>query len=322
MEIIHNYLSSGSYGCIISPGIPCKSEDKHNNKTITKFFYDKNSYDEELINHLKVKKIDSNDIFSAKLIDNCDVEITYNELQIKIKGFDNCGFNKDIKKIFQISYEYRGFDLKTLNYNTINIEIFFKNFEQVFEGLCILNENNLSHTDIHTGNIVFDIENNNFTIIDFGLMSDIDIIYHQYNDIRNVINRPFEMNIVNYKGENMKYNPIDVPLYQYLIQYNIPLKIGENPFNYIIYKLIEELKKFDIKSIGKLDKKLLGNKLDVYMLGLVLMDMIYKYQNSSKKSIIIPINKLIKLIYKMTLLNPEERITIQDATKEYKKIMT
>ena len=58
------------------------------------------------------------------------------------------------------------------------------------------------------------------------------------------------------------------------------------------------------------------------MLGLVLMDMIYKYQNSSKKSIIIPINELIELIYKMTLLNPEKRITIQDATEEYKKIMT
>ena len=65
------------------------------------------------------------------------------------------------------------------------------------------------------------------------------------------------------------------------------------------------------------------NKIDVYMLGLTLFELllnILKNLHNNPSIIEIPLELFI-LIKKMIHLNPYERITIQEATIEFKSIM-
>jgi serine/threonine protein kinase len=334
------YIAHGSYGCVISPNINC-DKSFGNEKKITKFFYNKYSYDIELKYHKKVEKIDKTHAFTPKLIHNCEIILT-KDIKNKIINFHKCELKSN--ELYQISYEYRGVDLFSLFIKyTIDIDfyLFLQQFLIVFEGLCKLNENNLSHTDIRINNILY--ENYKFTIIDFGLMQQTKFFYTEKNLLRFQNHPNYPNDIIIFKeilnGRFHKY------LYQYklntiefleLIQINIDIIILKPDFplkhkildiyNYLMLREFDNddyyfFQKIDIKYIRK-NSKLLGDKLDVYMLGLVLYEIILLIiTHSKKKSMEYIPPAIFDLIKKMVLLNPEKRITIQDATEEYKKIM-
>jgi serine/threonine protein kinase len=154
----HKYLSSGTYGCVLKPAIPCKKQDGTENKvghnTVSKIFdltieentYNK-VYDEEIqVNNL-LEKIDPTREFTIQKLDHCPLpEITpilareiathceyfniYKEIEdLKIKGLSAVDEQREIndlmdkypeeaKQMAQIIYPYGGFDLSYVKTNT------------------------------------------------------------------------------------------------------------------------------------------------------------------------------------------------------------
>ena len=351
------FIGKGSYGCIFKPSINCDGTIG-DDKKVSKFFL----YEEDYINELKLQeiidKIDIENKFTIKKISNCRIKITQ-ELKKKIKNFDRC---RDIPNdIYQITFEFGGYDLYRLFKNNldkikdVDLSLFFKSFLTIFEGLSILDKNQLIHFDIRSDNILYDPEKMKFVIIDFGLMK------FRKNIFSNKLFTSFHKNPhLNYPNEfillyfiinNKEIDKFKLNSYSY-IEYNKDkinsLKLLDKKFNLYIKKFneiydylindinmnLEETLKifkklkytFDDISINKKTSLICGDiksKIDVYMLGIVLLDLLFHI------FILIPSNptifsiplSLFDLIKKMISLNPCNRPTIQDAMKEFKELM-
>jgi SAM-dependent methyltransferase len=143
------------------------------------------------------------------------------------------------------------------------------------------------------------------------------------------------------KNFNLNSNQLVKILEEYISILKELYKNNTDPYFKSVLKLISDIyiyfkidifKKFDYKIFEKmlLNKKTLSKnykeflyKLDVYMLGLTLYELlinifIHLRKNPSINKIPLEIFSLIK---KMVLFNPYERLTIQQATIEFKSIM-
>ena len=349
------YIEKGSYGCIIKPNLKCDGLIG-NDKYITKFFFNKSSYLIEKENHEKIEKIDKKNIFTVKKKSNCKILLTP-EIKKKIKNVNICNFKSNI--VYQITYEYGGIDLihifkKNINdLLKINLFIFLQKFSNIFDGLSKINQNKLIHFDVKINNILYDFKKNKFNIIDFGIINKINK-YHKY--IHNLIYNPHpiypnDINILSYIIDGYFYKDLNnynlnsnefVLLIDNDIKFlNIFYKDKKNPYFKKVIILINDIynyfkidmfKNFDstmfeniyLKKI-KLSKvyKDFGNKIDVYMLGLLLFNLllfIFKYLHNNPSIKKIPL-ELFSLIKKMIVLNPYDRLTIQEASIEFKSIM-
>lgn len=199
----------GTYGCVIRPAYLCNKTFSKNNDTISKIFKNKNYWEDEINLNLNVLKLDPNNLFTIKMIDNCEFLYT-NEFKNNIDNFSKTiifNTSKPNDKLYQIIYEYGGIDLYELFKNPkllykINIVDFLSNFINIFEGVNILNLNNLYHTDIKPDNILFNFTNNKFYLIDFGLLTDFNNLYDLHS-VYNFNNKvldfyPNEFNILAY----------------------------------------------------------------------------------------------------------------------------
>lgn len=349
------YLEKGSYGCIIKPNLNCNGTFGNINE-ITKFFFNKESYLIEKKNHERMEKIDKKNSFIVKKISNCKILLTP-EIKQKIKNIDVCELKSD--EVYQITYEYGGIDLINIfnknidNLLKLNLFNFLQKFSNIFEGLSQINKNKLIHFDIRINNIIYNISNNKFNIIDFGNTTNINK-YHEYlfnfnynthpsypndfNILSSINNGFFYKDLKSYKLNSDKlilYIERDIIFINNLYKYtNKPyfkkllLEINDI-YNYFKIKMFNDFdftlfeKIFFNKIAIKKIYKDFGNKIDVYMLGLVLFYLLlfifrYLHQNPSINKI--PL-ELFSLIKKMVLLNPYERPTIQQATIEFKSIM-
>ena len=61
------YISKGTYGCVIKPNINCNGTFGNDN-TISKFFFDKDDYLIEKKIQQKINKIDKKQKFTIKMI--------------------------------------------------------------------------------------------------------------------------------------------------------------------------------------------------------------------------------------------------------------
>ena len=161
------YIANGTYGCVLKPPLSCKGSKKDISDTITKIFdneYEKNQ--EVLIHNKIVKKIDPNNYFTVKLIDDCKINISdypKNELS-------KCSnFKTNTLKYLQIIYENGGISLDDYLRDAKNPLIDFKYFERIFKGLVELNKNKSSHLDIKPSNIVYNYKKNKMFLIYFFL---------------------------------------------------------------------------------------------------------------------------------------------------------
>ena len=349
------YLVKGTYGCIIKPNIKCNGSFGNVNE-ITKFFFNKEDYLIEKKNHEKIEKIDNKYNFVIKKINNCKIILTP-EIKQKIKNLDLCKLKSD--EVYQITYEYGGLDLYDIfekKYDDllkINLFTFLQNFAKIFEGLSKINKNNLIHKDIKLNNILYNFEKKKFIIIDFGFCSNIKKYSKDIETFREKSYRfyPNELNILSnifygyffkdLKKYNLNSNILVSAFESYIYDLNIIYKDNTNPYFKKLLLLINDIynyfkidifinfdftlyEKIFLKKI-KLSKinKDFGNKIDVYMIGLTLFELLLiifielKNNPSIEK---IPLELFI-LIKKMLLLNPYDRPTIQQATIEYKSIM-
>jgi serine/threonine protein kinase len=347
------YVGKGSYGCVIKPNINCNGTFGKNNE-ITKFFFSKKDYLVEYKNQIKVESVDKKGSFIVKKKSNCKIFLTP-EIIKKINNIILCDLNSNV--VYQITYEYGGINLYNIFIKEIdfllkkNLINFLQNFVNIFDGLSTFNKNNIFHNDIKIDNILYNKNNNKFKIIDFGIMN-VSYLHIMYNiKYKPHHAYPNELNILGYildgiyykdlKSYNLNSNQLVKILEEYILILKELYKNNTDPYFKNVLKLISDIyiyfkidifKKFDYTIFEKmlLNKKNLSkkykeflNKLDVYMLGLTLYELLINIFIHLRKNP--TINKipleLFSLIKKMVLFNPYERLTIQQATIEFKSIM-
>ena len=181
-------IEVGSKSCIFKPNIPCDKYDKPKSKKVSKLVFKNPTNEYKMNNHIKkIPNYKKYFIVFDKLCNTPDYKFI-------LKNDNNIN---DCLKYFHInknelsnSYMLTGnsaeitlknyFKKKIKNKSLKNIEkIFLEIMEKminIFIGVIILKNNNISHLDIKPENIMLDKEC--FKLIDFGLSSKFNDIEH------------------------------------------------------------------------------------------------------------------------------------------------
>tara|TARA_Y100000389_G_scaffold104576_1_gene101468 strand:+ start:14246 stop:15205 length:960 start_codon:yes stop_codon:yes gene_type:complete len=310
------FIGEGSYGCVLKPAKNC--DIKLNLKdTVVKLFKDEDDYNDELNNQEIIEKIfKKNKNIIVKKLSNCKKKINeynkkdYIHCEKLYKGDDN-------QIIYQIVYEYGGTDLWELrNKNKINFKKLFMNLDNIFDGLDILQKNKYMHQDIRPPNILLNIKKNISKIIDFGFLIEMKNYYHKSNEFIS-----YESNYL-YPPEINKDNFMDFfNLYKNLIiryQNNfINNKKKREQFKNIVLYLYKRNKLYYKYKKTKINL----NKFDIYMFGIVLFDLLIKYNLFNKLGLNnYEYNLILSFIKNLINFDIDKRYSVKKAKNEYYKI--
>lgn len=354
-------IGEGSYGCVLRPYIRCNGTTG-NDKFISKFFFKKSSYDKELKIQNRVSEIGFDKKgFTIKMKSFCKINLN-KKPKVKQISRNSCGiYDKEVYQIvFEYGgtdlREMFKKDETKIKLRTMDLRKLLKKMDNIFKGLCELDRLNLVHFDIRPDNILYNFEKDKFFIIDFGLMKNMDEIYSKYN-IQSFYEEPHksypnELNILGYLNEDLMSeignNRVNSKIFLISLMNKLEsfdnssknqehirkiMEVRDYIANDLTDKFEETLKiiKKDFKK-NMSDKSLnefvgnicddIKNKIDVYMLGLLLYEFLISIclnipNNPSISKIPLEIYDLIK---EMIHINPCERITIHNAYHRFKQI--
>ena len=178
------YVNSGSYGCVITPGITADNKIDDNKNTVSKLFIDYESYKEELEIYEKiyniVKKQYPNNYhemmnkFTALILAKSMLNKKTKDKLLHYNIFLKCDNLKTAAQIHQLEYVHGGIDMENLFTSSsilqkIDIIKFLTNLLDLFIFVNLINNYGYVHADIKSANIVFDINTHFIRLIDFGL---------------------------------------------------------------------------------------------------------------------------------------------------------
>jgi serine/threonine protein kinase len=263
-----NYLNSGTYGCVVSPGITSDNKIDTNINTVSKLFVYKENYKQELeiyekiasfvnddakLQHLTAIKMgnsiltkkDKLRLLNQKIYDICyalnhsDDDSSDDDDDDDRHDSKSSHDNSNDPNIYQIEYFNGGvnlFDLFRVNNlnKKININLFLTNFLNVFSFINLINSNGYVHADIKLQNIIFDFSTHIFRLIDFGLTVPEDEIYYYEN--------------MDFLKEGNLYPP------EYIFTANYAVKQDIDSYHYFFFnkdfiKLKDNIKSIDFKNI-------------------------------------------------------------------------
>lgn len=335
------YLNNGAYGCVMKPSISCLNARK-NLDNVSKLFKEKKEANEEKRIHDQIiKKIDPGGNFTTILYEGCDISSFYfpNAELKKCKNFD-LEHNKRLK-IPQLVYQYGGIDLDMAP-NKFGFKLIFDNLGNIFKGIMTMSENGFYHMDIKPGNIVIHPITKKTSLIDFGLSSNrknvytssnIHILKHSYQYYPPeffILNQYYLQKIKNNKNQIVFKNYIQLRD-NIIAKGEITFKEAHNKFaikwNGLFHRDFEDFNVFVNKSADNFEKVIrkFKNRIDVYMLGVTLLELMYSccYNGTSKITVY---NykfyiRVLDLAYNMTILTPKNRMTPKKAYLIYLEIL-
>lgn len=315
-------LDSGTYGCVISPPIsdeksiieefiPYKNKDDND---VAKLY--KNgltSFQKELIQFTKIRRIDPNNIFTPKL----KGALKINNMFIN-SNIETCLNNKII---YELILENAGQKINT-NFK-ISYPQFLLLFKEFLEGMIKMQNGNLVHRDIKPANVLYN--GRRLKLIDFGLMCEKEDVYNIKKSVSVLSYKyPFYppefyvafifiMNIKNEENSKDFVENIDniydmIERSEYFIFMNRYLQ-GENfnKFKLGIKDFLSDIKKSYTK-YSDLFNGDLALKADIYPLSFVLSSLNKNiiFDNQTQKN-------FINLLFRSCIeSNPLKRVSLQD----------
>lgn len=300
------FIGEGSYGCVVKPGEKCYKKIKKN--IITKIFIDKDEWKLELKNYEIINKILKKK-YIIKKYDNCVKKLKNYTNDVYLHCSNINSLVNSNTNLYQISYEYGGIDLDIIKRDSkILFKEIFKGFINIFETIYLLDKNDYIHQDIRNPNILYDKKKKQMILIDYGFLIKKKDFFSNDNNYIFYTSYHYAPEI-NFNNYNEMYN-------------NILSKYTDTCSDLKFYnKLTEETYK-NIYEVSKKKYEIYTNKLDIYMMGIILLQN-YLYYHSKKK---INLNKEQKtkvenLIENLININPEKRYSPKKALDTYLKII-
>ena len=172
-------LNQGAYGCVYYPGFTCKGNIEKSKKFVTKIeIFDKTSKNELDISST-VRTIKNYTKFFSPVIKHCISRFKQvNKYRDKLEECEAVNVSDNIYNDFIIIYisyingkelEKYLLDIETPSIYISNI---LRDYMYLLESIKKLQEKNIIHYDLHTGNILYDLDKKLPIIIDFGLSID------------------------------------------------------------------------------------------------------------------------------------------------------
>ena len=200
-------LNQGAYGCVYYPGITCNGALEKEKKFITKIeIYDKTSINEIEISNI-IKKIKNYRQYFSPVMKYCITKL--NKLEKFKHNLDDCepiNVSDNIYSQFILIYinyingkQIEKYFLDDINSPIIYVSKLLHDYVYLQKSLLKLHSNNIVHYDLHTGNIMYDIDKNRPIIIDFGLSFNNKKFYIS-NNLKN-------LNFLEIKKLTMHYSP-------------------------------------------------------------------------------------------------------------------
>ena len=333
-------LASGSSSCIFKPSIPCKnSSDEPNNNKLSKIIYGSKSnkyFNREKKMNSIINNIDGYKSWCLIFDTFCKPPTYDNIFKLYDENITDCLDEYYEEKFNDTSNmmigDYGGITFEEYFINEIiknkskkNIDIhvysLFKKMKRLFIGLNKLYNNNISHLDIKTNNIV--LHNNTFKYIDFGFSSKLNDpqlknrSLSEYDTHRYYLWYPIEY-IFSYTTEKELNNELyDFNSKKYRKHYEKGIKI---------YNLFNRNFKHTIESVlynnnNNINHNNLNSMIDTYSLGILLPFLfvdynITKFINKSKF-----IKDIFKLFSEMCEPDHEKRIKPNICLKKYNELL-
>jgi serine/threonine protein kinase len=326
------YVGKGIAGCIFRPHLKCQTVSNKKN-SIGKVFDDHEEYDNELQMARIIERIDPDFKFSIPILGTCDNLHYYrhNDEVSKCSLIDNKHRPQDYK---QIIYKYGGKSLQdtmTSEFRVGSITNFIKIFsmlEPVLEGISKFNSRNPSpnvvHLDIKPHNML--VLRSKLYLIDFGLLSAHDEVYTKHRN--HILSSDYPW----YPPEFKAYVYPSSGGYDKLISRindnyaKVEPEVGKAIVNVLKMDPKKDFEGFVNDKVAKKDYIKFADKIDVFSLGIVLLQLLLwsgyhkrKYSRPSKYSVIQP--HVISLIKGMIQFDPRQRMTIQQVLQKYRDII-
>jgi len=331
------YLGRGTTGCIFKPHLKCITLSNQKN-SIGKVFNDTDDYDNELQMARIMARIDPKGAFSIPFINNCEgvSYIRHNDEVSKCKLMNSQDTNAKLRDYNQIIYKYGGtslLDLMTKPNSTGTISRFIKlftRFEPILQGIKKFNNR---RRDSNAPNVVhFDIKPHNILslrsklyLIDFGLLSTHEEIYSK--NTTHILASDYPWYPPEFKAYlfpptadfNKLFNRVQdnfLKVEPYLAT-AVTSTLKMNPK--------QDLQAFYNAKVPKKDYIHYANKIDVYSLGIVLLQLYlwsgYHKRNYSRPSkYSVARDQIKELIKGMIAFDPRQRLSIEQVLQRHKSI--
>ena len=207
----------------------------------------------------------------------------------------------------KVTTKFGGIDLSRLNYGYLDYRKFLLGFKNVFEGLCLMADNNFLHLDLKPENILFD--DYSFKIIDFGIsIFDFCKPSHQKETFVQLV----EKNVyILWSLEVNKYAEKDCESVTKMYIEGMK-KYSWFSFLFNDKKWIEAIK----ENYKTVDISTVHEKIDVFTLGTTLLYISCRLPIDRSDII----DEIRKLALKMTNPYTDKRIDIHQAIREYEKL--
>ena len=177
-------LNQGAYGCVYYPGFTCKGKTEKSKRYVTKIeIHDKTSRNELDISK-KVRTIKNYNRFFSPVIKHCISRFKQvDKYRDQLKDCEPINVDENRYNDFIIIYinYIKG---KELEKYVLNIEspviataTILNSYTYLIDSIKQLQDHDIIHYDLHTGNILFDLEKKRPIIIDFGLSIDTTAIF-------------------------------------------------------------------------------------------------------------------------------------------------
>jgi serine/threonine protein kinase len=318
------YISKGTYGCVMRPSTPCSAKSMVDIQSVGKLFINRKDADDEHVSNKIIKDLDPKSEFTIKDLDYCRVESkTFGE-EIK-----RCDWRYVPEHVQQIIYEYGGFTLSTCAKHYHHLTILEK-MMPLFKGLVALSKKKLVHADIKPLNILFNPNTKKMVFIDFGMLTKADKVFVPWTKI--IMNAEYfyyppefpayylshgrKIDLAGNKYIDGQINPYQ-NFSQFLSKKDVRQTIEQLEWTKFFYSdLMFQLNTY----LANPDKKYDPLKVDVFSLGMTLLECIL-LSTINKQSISIKMRgQLLSLLMKMLHPDPAHRYTAKQALKHFRKI--